>query len=372
MIRKISVTLLSGFLGSGKTTLLNHLLKNSGGRRIGVIVNDLSAVNVDAGLIVRTDQELVELSNGCICCTLRDELVAQVVRLARRGDLDYLLIESTGVSEPLPVAQGFVLEADGVPLREAARLDTLVTVVDASSFLEDFSTLDKVEDRNPNTPAEDRRNIVDLLVDQVEFADVLVVNKTDLVLPRDLTAIRARLRALNPTARIVEAAYGQVDPSLVLDSGAFDYERSMALPAWERELSKPHIPETVEYGIGNFSVIADRPFHPERLYRYFAKKRPELLRAKGWFTLATQPGARWVFHLAGAKKKLEFGGWEGEGAGPSQEVEMVFIGLWGTQGPKQKKELEKCLLRPGEKADPGRDPFAAYLERVKSGPGARR
>jgi G3E family GTPase len=364
MNKLLPVTLLSGFLGSGKTTLLNHLLAHAGGRRIGVIVNDLSAVNVDAGLIVRTDQELVELSNGCICCTLRDELVAQVVRLARSGGLDYLVIESTGVSEPLPVAQGFVLEAEGVNLRDVARLDTLVTVVDGPSFLNDFATLDKVEDRNPDAPAEDRRNIVDLLVDQVEFADVLVVNKTDLVGSRDLQAIRSRLQALNPSARIVEAEFGRVDPALVLDSKSFDYDRSMALPAWERELSKPHIPETVEYGIANFSVVADRPFHPERLYRYFSRPRPELLRAKGWFTLATQPGARWVFHLAGAKKKIEFGGWDGEGVGPSKEVEMVFIGLWGTKGPKLKKELEKCLVKPGERVDPRRDPFAGYLGRA--------
>ena len=364
MISKLPVTLLSGFLGSGKTTLLNHLLAHSGGRRIGVIVNDLSAVNIDAGLIVRTDRELVELSNGCICCTLRDELVSQVVRLARTGLLDWLVIESTGVSEPLPVAQGFVLEADGVPLREAARLDTLVTVVDAPSFLADFATLERVEDRNPEAPAEDSRNIVDLLVDQIEFADVLVVNKTDLVKPRDLPAIRARLKALNPTARIVEAEYGQVDPSLVLDTGRFDYEKSMALPAWERELSRPHIPETVEYGISHFTVTADRAFHPGRLYRYFAQPRPELLRAKGWFSLATQPGARWVFHLSGNKKKIEFGGWGGEGKGPDREVEMVFIGLLGKKAQRWKNDLERCLIRPGETADPGRDPFARFLKKA--------
>lgn len=364
MIKKLPVTLLSGFLGSGKTTLLNHLLAHAAGRRIGVIVNDLSAVNVDAGLIVRTDRELVELSNGCICCTLRDELVAQVVRLSRTGDLDWLIIESTGVSEPLPVAQGFVLEAEGVSLREAARLDTLVTLVDAPSFLADFATLDRVEDRNPDAPAEDRRNIVDLLVDQIEFADVLIVNKTDLVASQDLPAIRARLTALNPTARIVEATFGRVDPADVLDTGRFDYERSMALPAWERELSKPHVPETVEYGISNFAVVADRPFHPERLYRYFAKRRPELLRAKGWFGLATQPQARWVFHLSGNKKKIEFGGWEGEGKGPDHTVEMVFIGLLGKKAGRWKKDLEKCLVRPGERVNPARDPFAGYLTQV--------
>ena len=364
MITKLPVTLLSGFLGSGKTTLLNHLLSHSGGRRIGVIVNDLSAINVDAGLVVRTDRELVELSNGCICCTLRDELVAQVVRLARTGLLDWLIIESTGVSEPLPVAQGFVLESDGVPLREVARLDTLVTVVDAPSFLADFATLDRVEDRNPDTPAEDRRNIVDLLVDQVEFADVLVVNKTDLVNPQDLPAIRARLKALNPSAHLVETQFGQADPSEVLETGRFDYEKSMALPAWERELSKPHVPETEEYGISHFSVVTDRAFHPKRLFQYFAQPRPELLRAKGWFSLATQPGARWVFHLSGAKKKIEFGGWAGDGAGPSHAVEMVFIGLLRNKAEQWKRDLEKCLVRPGERVDATQDPFARYLKQV--------
>lgn len=363
MLNKLPVTLLSGFLGAGKTSLLNHLLANPGGRRIGVIVNDLSAVNVDAGLVVRTNQELVELSNGCICCTLRDELIAQVVRLARSNDLDYLVIESTGVSEPLPVAQGFVLEAEGTKLTEVARLDTLVTVIDGPAFRADFASLDKVEDRDPDAPAEDRRNIVDLLVDQIEFADVLVLNKTDLMRPKDIAEAQARLKALNPGAKIVLAEYGRLDPLLVLETGRFNYEKSMALPAWERELAKPHIPETIEYGIANFSVVADRPFHPERLFQFFAKKRPELLRAKGWFTLATQPGARWVFHLAGAKKKIEFGGWDGQGSGPQHAVEMVFIGLFGTKGPRLQKELEACLVKPGEAVDPRRDPFAKYLPR---------
>lgn len=364
MVQPLPVTLLSGFLGTGKTTLLNHLLGHAGGRRIGVIVNDLSEVNIDASLIARTDHDLVELSNGCICCTLRDELVAQVVRLARAGTLDWLVIESTGVSEPLPVAQGFVLEADGVKLREAARLDTLVTVVDGSSFLADFATLDRVEDRNPEAPAEDRRNLVDLLVDQVEFADVLVVNKTDLMDPADRAGVEARLRALNPGARLVFTTYGRVEPADVLDTRLFDYERSMTLPAWERELTKPHVPETIEYGISNFALSSDRPFHPERLYQFFAKARPEVLRAKGWFALATQPGVRWLFHLAGAKKKIEFGGWDKERPAEGPAVQLVMIGLFGSRRDKLQRDLKACLLKPGERTDARRDPFQTYLRQV--------
>lgn len=364
MIRKLPVTLLSGFLGSGKTTLLNHLLTEAKGRRLGVIVNDLSEVNVDAGLLVRTDQELVELSNGCICCTLRNELVAQVVRMAQAGDLDGLIIESTGVSEPLPVAQGFLLAAQGVPVAQVARLDTLVTVVDAPSFLADFATLAKVEDRDPEAPAEDRRNIVDLLVDQVEFADVLVVNKVDLISRRKRDAVVARLRALNPAAQLVVTEFGRVELGQVFETGLYNADLAATLPAWERELTRPHVPETIEYGIGNFSLVSDQPFHPERLYRYFSKKRPKLLRAKGWFTLATQPGVSWVFHLAGNKKKIEFGQHDKKGRKAPRGVEMVFIGLFGdAKGKKQerwKKELEKCLLQPGETADPARDPFAPY------------
>ena len=356
MIGKLPVTLLSGFLGSGKTSLLNHLLTHQHGWRIGVVVNDLSAVNIDAALIVRTDQELVELSNGCICCTLRDELVAQLTRMASNGNLDYVIIESTGVSEPLPVAQG--LEVNAI------RLDTLVTVVDASTFLADFSTLEKVEDRDPEAPTVDRRNIVDLLVDQVEFADVLVINKIDLVTPRQREAVRARLKTLNPGAKLIETEFGRVDPSLVLDSRLYDHVKASSLPAWERELSKPHIPETLEYGISHFAVVADRPFHPQRLFRYFRKPRPELLRAKGWFTLATQPGARWAFHLAGFKKKIEFEGWDRDATGTRKEVEMVFIGLLGKKAAKWKRELERCLVRPGERVDPGQDPFGPYLKRA--------
>jgi G3E family GTPase len=361
MVRNIPVTLLSGFLGTGKTTLLNHLLTQPTGLRLGVIVNDLSAVNIDAALVRPTGREIIELSNGCICCTLRDELVAEVIRLSAAGGLDALVIESTGVSEPLPVAQGFVL--GGEEIRGAARIDTLVTLVDASTFLDDFASLGRVEDRDPSAPEEDRRNLVDLLVDQIEFADVLVVNKTDLVSPGELLEIRSRLLALNPAARVVETEFGRVDPSLVLGTGVFDPVRSMALPAWERELLKPHVPETVEYGIGNFSLTSAVPFHPQRLFRYFAKARPELLRAKGWFTLATQPGVRWLFHLAGRKKRIEFGGWSSaDGSRPG--VEMVFIGLFGTRGPRWKKALEKCLLRPGERVDPRRDPFAPYRAQV--------
>ncbi|MEI8093491.1 MAG: GTP-binding protein [Spirochaetales bacterium] len=358
---RLPVTLLSGFLGAGKTTVLNHLLSNPQGRRLGVIVNDLSPVNIDAGLIVRNDHGLVELSNGCICCTLREELVAQIAALARAGSLDALLIESTGVSEPLPVAQGFLLESDGVPLSQLARVDTLVTVVDASTFAQDFATLQKVEDRDSAAPVEDRRNVVDLLVDQIEFADVLVLNKTDLASKRRLAETRLRLKALNPQALVIETVRGALDPSVVVASRRFGWEASQSLPSWQRELTAKHVPETLEYGIANFSLVSEVPFHPGRLYRFFAKRRPALLRAKGWFTLATQPGFSWLFHLAGRKKTIEFAG-----RFTGRHVELVFIGLWN---PRQretfKKELEACLLRPGESVGAEQDPFASYLEAAK-------
>ena len=354
----LPVTLLSGFLGAGKTTLLNHLLNHPQGRKLGVIVNDLSPVNIDAGLVVRNDHGLVELSNGCICCTLRDELVLQIAQLAREGQIDALIIESTGVSEPLPVAQGFLLEAGGVPLQELARIDTLVTVVDASTFAADFDTLQKVEDRDPDAPAEDRRNIVDLLVDQVEFADVLVLNKTDLISRRKLAQVRAKLAALNPQALVIETVQGAVEPELLIDAKRFNLEASTGLPAWQKELTARHLPETVEYGIANFSLVSDRPFHPQRLFRFFAKRRPRLLRAKGWFTLATQPDHRWLFQLAGRKKTIVE-------AGKTQEkkVELVCIGQFNRrQADYLRRQLESCLLKPGEVADPATDPFARYQE----------
>jgi G3E family GTPase len=303
--QKLPVTVLSGFLGAGKTTVLNHVLNNREGLRVAVIVNDMSEVNVDARLVAqgaslsRVDEQLVEMSNGCICCTLRDDLLKEVRQLAEQGRFDYLLIESTGISEPMPVAATFsFVDEAGVSLSDVARLDTMVTVVDGEKFLEDYLSLEDLHDRELQLNEEDERNIADLLIDQIEFANVLIVNKTDRMEPLAVEQLRAILRSLNPEAIILTAERGRVAPRQILATGLFDEEKASEAAGWIKELQGFHTPETEEYGITSFVFRARRPFHPERLNEALDEGWENVLRAKGMMWIASKHD--WIGHYAQA------------------------------------------------------------------------
>lgn len=299
-LSKLPVTVLSGFLGAGKTSLLNHVLHNKQNLKVAVIVNDMSEVNVDARLVQeenvlsRTEERLVELSNGCICCTLREDLMIEVEKLARENRFDYLLIESTGISEPLPVAQTFsyVDEQNGIDLSRFSRLDTMVTVVDCFNFAKDFGSIDTVQTRKLNEEnGDDTRTIVNLLTDQIEFANVIVLNKTDLLTPDEVGELRAILRKLNPGAEVIEGQFGKIDPKLILNTGRFDFAEASTSAGWIEELHRDHhIPETEEYGISSFVFRESRPFHPERFWNYLNTNWPaNIIRSKGLFWLASRP-----------------------------------------------------------------------------------
>lgn len=287
---RIPVTVLSGYLGSGKTTVLNYVLNNREGMKVAVIVNDMSEINIDAALVKgegnlsRTEEQLVELSNGCICCTLREDLMVEIKRLSEEERFDYILIESTGISEPMPVAQTFTYadETSGIDLTRLARLDCMVTVVDANRFWHDFSSGESLLDRNQGTGEEDTRDVVDLLIDQIEMCDVLILNKCDLVEEEELIRMESVLRKLQPEARLIRTVRGQIDPKEILNTGRFDFEKASLAPGWIKELQKEvHTPETDEYGIASFVYRRRRPFHPVRLAEFMGSWPEEVVRAKG-------------------------------------------------------------------------------------------
>ncbi len=314
--RKLPVTVLSGFLGAGKTTVLNHVLNNREGLKVAVIVNDMSEVNIDARLVAegdaelsRKEEKLVEMSNGCICCTLRDDLLEEVRRLAYEGRFDYLLIESTGVSEPMPVAETFFFRNEaGFRLEDIARLDTMVTVVDAANFERDFGSPEKLRDRGQEVGLEDERTIVDLLVDQIEFADVILLNKVDAVDEAARARIISGIKAINSRAELIESSFGKVELHAILNTERFDIHSAEQMPDWLKLIQNEPVPETEEYAIRHFVYRARRPFHPERIRKWMAQDWPGVIRSKGFFWLATRMPYVGLWSRAGAQSDVRLAG----------------------------------------------------------------
>ncbi|WP_139492022.1 GTP-binding protein [Brevibacillus dissolubilis] len=375
---RIPVTVLSGYLGAGKTTILNHILHNQIGLRVAVIVNDLSELNIDAELVrgpmgvSRIDEKVVEMSNGCICCTLREDLLVEVERLVQEDAYDYILIESTGIGEPVPVAQTFTYidEEQGIDLSRICRLDTMVTVVDANRFWHDFSSGETLLDRGQAVDGDDVREVVDLLVDQIEFCDVLILNKCDMVSEENLAELEAVLRKLQPRARLIRSVRGQIDPGDILNTGLFDFEQASQSAGWLQELQKDHhVPETEEYGISSFVYRRRIPFHPERLALWLEEWPEEVVRAKGFVWLATRHDVAITLSQAGPSIEIGAAGYW-TAALPQEELEailaeesewaaewdatygdrineLVFIGI-GLHREQITSDLDGCLLTPEE------------------------